>query len=166
MSDTLEFMVRTLLIGLGATLVLDAWSQFSQRVLRRPAQNPAFLGRWVGHFPRGRFAHASIAAAAPVRGEVALGWITHFAVGIVFAALLLAIVGLDWARSPTLLPALVFGVVTVAAPFFVVQPALGAGVMASRTPNPNAARLNSLVSHSVFGLGLYLAALLWAWMIP
>ena len=67
----------------------------------------AMVGRWLGHMPAGRFAHASIAAAAPVRGERVLGWIVHYATGIVFAGLLLAICGAGWARRPTVLPALV-----------------------------------------------------------
>lgn len=36
----------------------------------------------------------------------------------------------------------------------------GIGIAASRTPRPNAARLQSLLTHAVFGLGLYVAA--WA----
>jgi hypothetical protein len=47
---------------------------------------------------------------------------------------------------------------TVAAPFFILQPALGLGIAASRTPSPARARLRSLISHLVFGFGLYLAA--------
>jgi hypothetical protein len=93
-----------------------------------------------------------------VTGEAALGWFVHYAVGIVYAAALLAICGLDWARAPTLVPALVFGILTVAAPFFVMQPAMGAGFASSRMPNPNAARLKSLMAHTIFGLGLYVSA--------
>ena len=51
------------------------------------------------------------------------------------------------------------GIGSVAAPFFVMQPAMGAGIAASRTPRPAAARLHSLVTHTVFGLGLYATAL-------
>ena len=35
---------------------------------------------------------------------------------------------------------------------------MGAGIAASRTPRPNAARLQSLVTHAVFGLGLFATA--------
>ncbi|MEZ0237260.1 MAG: DUF2938 family protein [Methylophilaceae bacterium] len=34
---------------------------------------------------------------------------------------------------------------------------MGAGIAASRTPRPNAARIQSLITHGVFGLGLYIA---------
>jgi hypothetical protein len=51
---------------------------------------------------------------------------------------------------------LLVGIGTVAAPFLLMQPGMGAGMAASRTPAPNAARLQSLLTHAVFGLGLYL----------
>jgi hypothetical protein len=43
-------------------------------------------------------------------------------------------------------------------PFFVMQPAMGAGIAASRTPTPWRNRLRSLATHAVFGCGLYLSA--------
>ncbi|MCY1457414.1 hypothetical protein D9M71_747140 [compost metagenome] len=57
-----------------------------------------------------------------------------------------------------MLPALLFGLASLAAPFFILQPGMGAGIAASRTPRPNTARLRSLMAHTVFGIGLYLAA--------
>jgi hypothetical protein len=123
------------------------------------------LGRWIGHFPQGRFVHDNIAKASPVPGELAIGWAAHYAIGVAFAALLLAIFGLDWARQPTPLPALAVGLATVAAPLFVMQPGMGMGIAASKTPNPATARLRSLVVHAVFGVGLYVSALLVATVI-
>jgi len=40
----------------------------------------------------------------------------------------------------------------------VMQPAMGLGVAASRTPSPLKNCLRSVVNHAVFGLGLFLAA--------
>lgn len=109
---------------------------------------------------RGRFRHERIATAEPVRGERAIGWTAHYLIGIVFAGALLAICGLAWARQPTLAPALALGIATVAAPFLLMQPGMGAGIAASRTPRPNSARLQSLITHAISGLGLYAAALI------
>ena len=100
---------------------------------------------------------ARIAAAPAVRGERAIGWVFHYAVGIVFAAALLAFMGADWARRPTLIACLATGWLTIVFPWFVMQPAMGAGVAAARTPHPPRARLQSLLTHTVFGVGLYLA---------
>nr|WP_278252770.1 DUF2938 family protein [Stenotrophomonas maltophilia] len=60
------------------------------------------------------------------------------------------------------LAALAFGTLSVAAPFLILQPGMGAGLAASKTPAPGKARLRSLVAHSVFGAGMYLSALLLA----
>ncbi len=60
--------------------------------------------------------------------------------------------------APTLLPALVVGVVTVVAPLCFMQPAMGAGFFASRTPTPVRNCLKSLATHFVFGVGMFLSA--------
>ena len=95
-----------------------------------------------------------------------IGWCAHYATGITFAALLLSTFGLKWARSPSLLPALFISVVTVLAPLLILQPALGAGIASSKTPTPVFNSLKSLVTHTVYGFGLYLAALATVWLIP
>jgi hypothetical protein len=46
----------------------------------------------------------------------------------------------------------------VALPLFVMQPAMGAGVASSGTPTPLKNCLRSLANHTVFGLGLYVSA--------
>ena len=158
MNERLEFVVSTLLIGGGATLVMDAWAVLLGR-LGIPSLDFALLGRWIGHLPQGQWMHESIAKAAPVRGELVLGWCAHYSIGIGFAALLLSTFGLAWARSPSVLPALLIGLVTVVAPLFVLQPALGGGLASSKTATPVFNTIKSLVSHTVYGFGLYLAAL-------
>lgn len=153
----METIARSLVIGAGATLVMDAWAALLRR-FGIPSLDFALLGRWVGHLPRGRFLHERIARAEPVPGERALGWATHYAIGISIAGLLLATFGLEWAHAPTLWPALFIGLVTVAAPLLVLQPALGAGIASRRTPTPLFNAMKSVATHAVFGLGLYLAA--------
>ncbi len=154
---TTEYLVRALLIGAGATAVMDLWVIVRTRWLGVPALDYAMVGRWLGHLARGRFRHERIAAAPPVRGERAIGWIAHYAIGIAFAGVLLATWGVDWARAPTLGPALIVGIGSVAAPFLIMQPGMGAGIAARRTPRPAVARVQTLVTHTVFGLGLYAA---------
>lgn len=145
-------------IGLGATAVMDAWVWLRRRWLGVPALNYAWVGRWVAHLPRGRFRHAPIAATPPVTGERAIGIIVHLLTGIAFAGILLALWGMPWVRQPTLAPALIVGIGSVAAPFLLMQPGMGAGVAARNTPHPTRARLHSLLTHAVFGVGLYLTA--------
>jgi hypothetical protein len=154
---TFHVVGQVAIIGIGATAVMDAWLALLSR-LGVPTTSFAMVGRWVGHFARGRFRHAAIAKAAPIRCELALGWLIHYAIGIACAAMLVITMGADWLAQPTAWPALAIGIVTVAAPWFVMQPAMGAGIAATRTPTPLKNSLRSLANHAVFGLGLYLAA--------
>lgn len=153
----MNFLVCALLIGAGATAVTDVWAVARMRLIGVPLPNYGLVGRWFAYLARGRFRHDPIAASPPVQGERLIGWTAHYLIGIVFAAVLLAIWGLDWAHHPTIVPALIVGIGTVAAPFLLMQPGMGAGVAASRTPRPAAARLQSLITHTIFGLDLYAA---------
>lgn len=156
-----EDVARVLLIGAGATAVMDVWLLLLALVGVQGADF-ALVGRWIGHLVQGRFAHAAISRALPIPHERALGWLTHYAVGIAYAGLLLAMQGIDWARAPTLLPALATGVATVVVPLFVMQPAMGNGFAAAKTPAPLMSCLRSLANHAAFGTGLFLAAMLLA----
>ena len=153
----MNYLTYAVLTGAGATALIDLWGMARKRLLGIPSLDYGLVGRWFAHMARGRFRHDRIAASPPVKGERLIGWTAHYATGIAFAAVLLAIWGLDWARHPTLAPALIVGIGSVAAPFLLMQPGMGAGIAASRTPRPNAARVQSLVTHAIFGCGLYAA---------
>ncbi len=154
---SLPLAAHTVLVGVLATAVMDVWLLLLQR-LGVPTAGFAMVGRWVGHIARGRLMHAAIARAAPVRFERALGWLTHYLIGIVYAGLLVVLCGPTWLAQPGWPSALAFGLATVAAPWFVMQPAMGAGVMARKTAAPFGNALRNLANHAVFGTGLYLAA--------
>jgi len=154
----MDYATSALLTGAGATAATDLWAIARKRLLGVPLPNYGLVGRWIAYLPRGVFRHEPIAATPPVTGEQVIGWTAHYLIGIAFAAILLTLWGLEWARQPTLGPALFFGIGTVAAPFLLMQPGMGAGIAASRTPRPDAARLQSLVTHAIFGLGLYATA--------
>lgn len=155
--DTRSLMFASLSIGIGATLLMDAWTWLLKRRGVRTLDY-AMVGRWVGHWRRGIWRHASIATAAPVAYERWAGWSLHYLVGVVFALAFVLLAGEGWLGAPRLGPALAFGVCTVLLPLCVMQPALGAGLFARRTPTPLLNCLRSVATHLVFGLGLYLAA--------
>lgn len=159
MEHALNLAAHAVVIGAGATMVMDLWAALLRRALGVASLDLALLGRWIGHFPRGRFRHERIALAAPIRGERLIGWSAHYTIGVMFAAVLLAVWGAEWLDRPTLMPALVVSWATLVAPFFVMQPAMGAGIASSKTPRPGPARLRSIATHTVYGLGLYAIAL-------
>lgn len=154
-----DLILRMVVIGVGATALTDIWAQFL-RLLGLPKPNWAMPGRWFAHLPRGRAWHDDIAKSEPVAGELAIGWICHYLVGIAFAGILLAIAGAGWLRNPTFLPALVVGWATIGCGWFILQPGMGMGIAASKKPNANQIRLLNFVSHTLFAIGLYGTALL------
>lgn len=154
--------LSALLIGIGATLLMDGWNILLKRAFGVRSLDYCMLGRWIRHMPVA-FRHSNIAAARERRGECAAGWVAHYSIGVTLALVFVRTAPDDWLASPTLWPAVLFGLVTVAFPLLVLQPALGLGIASSRAPNPLLARAKSVGTHVVFGLGLYLCAVLAAW---
>ena len=159
MSIEANYILSAMAIGIGATLVMDLWNLFLKRTFSIPSLNYCLLGRWLRHMPGGTLMHASITAAPQKPFECTVGWIAHYTIGVVFAVVFVALTPVDWLARPTVLPALLYGIGTLVFPFFIMQPSFGLGIAASRTPNPTEARLKSLVTHTVFGVGLYVCAL-------
>ena len=157
MTGASNYLVAAVLVGTGATAFMDVVAAARKRLFGTAAPDYGLVGRWVAWMPRGRFVHESIAKAPPIRAERAIGWMVHYLVGIAFAALLLVLWGIDWVRQPAIGPALLVGIGSVAAPFLLMQPGMGTGIAASRTPRPGVARMRSLVNHGLFGMGLYAA---------
>jgi hypothetical protein len=155
----ISFILTVVFIGCFATVVMDLWALFLKRAFSIPSLNYCFVGRWLRHMPEGSFTHTSIASAASKPAECLSGWVAHYAIGIAFSTVLLLITSSAWLQQPTLAPALLFGVATVAIPFFIMQPALGLGIAAAKAPQPMQARGRSLMAHAVFGVGIYLGAL-------
>lgn len=165
MNGLILYTLSPIVIGIGATLVFDLWGLFLKHAFRIAPSNFCLVGRWLRYMPEGIFRHTNIGSSPPKSAECTAGWITHYLIGIVFAAAFVALAGHSWLQHPTPLPAIVFGIVTAAAPFLILQPALGLGFAASRTSNPAQTRLRSLMNHSVFGAGLYLFGWLANWLL-
>ncbi len=150
-----DILWRGALIGIGGTVLMDLWAILLHKLLGHDLPNWAPVGRWFWHLPKGRVFHDSIAEAEPFANELALGWIGHYAVGILYGVLLAAFMGSSWLAAPTFLPAFVWGILTVAAGWFLLQPGLGIGWAASRLPDPTRARILNLAAHTVFAIGMY-----------
>jgi hypothetical protein len=157
--------ISPIVMGLGATLTFDLWTLFLKHAFEIAPSNICLIGRWLRYMPEGTFKHSNIGSAPQKSAECMVGWIAHYLIGITFAIAFVAFAGNDWLQRPTPLPAIVFGVVTVLAPFLIMQPSLGLGLAASKTSNPTRARVRSLVNHTAFGIGLYFFGWLVRWLL-
>jgi hypothetical protein len=144
-----EFIFLAVLIGMGGTALLDLWAQLLKRTLGLPTPPWHLVGRWFAGMRHGQFVHRNGIGNSPeVPNELKIGWSVHYGVGIIFAAALLMIWGVQWA------------LVTIGAGWFILQPGMGVGVACNRAPNPPVARLQNVIGHVVFATGMYWAALL------
>jgi hypothetical protein len=165
MDKSVLLFTSAILMGLGATLTFDLWGVLLKLAFKIMPSNLCLVGRWLLYMPDGTFMHTNIRSAPRKSAECIVGWIAHYIIGINFAIAFVALAGNKWVQHPTLIPAIFFGVFTVTAPFFIMQPASGLGFAASKTPNPTGARLRSLMNHTAFGIGLYIFGLLVSWLI-
>ena len=161
----LSQVLAAVVMGTGATALLDLWSLLLKKVGNIPSLSFCLVGRWFSLMRFGQFCHAKIGSAPVQPLECGLGWTIHYLTGMLFALPLVLLNGGQWLVKPTLQWALVLGISTVLFPFLLMQPALGMGFAAAKAPKPWSARTKSLLSHTVFGGGLYLAALGYQWAI-
>ncbi|GDX06283.1 DUF2938 family protein [Buttiauxella sp. A111] len=153
-----ELFFRIVVTGLGATLIMDIWSMVQKHVLSIPSLDYALVGRWVLWMPRGMFHHDTIVTTTPMRGEKAAGWVAHYVTGVLFSFIPLVLNGATWFWQPSLVAALLAGMLSLFAPFLIMQPLLGFGVAAANPPRPGRARFLSALTHLAYGFGLYITA--------
>ncbi len=152
-------ILKIILIGIGATIMLDIWTALL-KLFKAKSLDYKYVGRWIANFRKGIFVYDNILKTDSAPRELAIGWVAHYIIGTSYAFLLLLFYGSEWVENPSLMPALIIGIVTVVSPLFIMQPAFGFGFASSKLPDPNIRRLKSLSTHIVYGIGLYLTALL------
>ena len=153
-------LVTGVLMGLGGTLAMDIWAWVLNRGFGQPLPNWAMPGRWLGHIGRGRVFHDDIGAAAPVAGELPLGWALHYGVGVLYGVIWALLAGAEWLAEPSFVPVWIFSLITIAAGWFLLQPGMGLGWAAAKTPSPWKVRGMGLLAHTVFGAGMWGVAVL------
>lgn len=151
-----------ILVGIGGTIVLDIYAWLLATFFGLPATNWLLVGRWIGHMKSGKFIQSALPKAEKIPGELIIGWVVHYLIGIAYGLILMFCVNPQWVQFPTLVPSLLVAWVGIAAPFFIMMPGMGAGIAGAKTPNPTVTRLRSFAGHSVFGVGMFLTALVLA----
>ncbi|AOT10454.1 DUF2938 family protein [Pseudoalteromonas luteoviolacea] len=155
-----ELIGLSIIVGLGATVFMDIWSEFLKRSFGIQPLNYALVGRWTIHCLQGKLSHQSIANAKAKNFEGITGWVVHYITGVIFALTIIFIaqvINMSLLLNPLFV--ILFGTLTVCFPFFVMQPCFGMGIAASKMPKANIARLKSIGAHVSFGFGLYLTLL-------
>jgi hypothetical protein len=141
-----------------ATLIMDLGNLLGMLAGVAPPpprpNGPDALGRWVAYMARGRFTHRDIRETLPVRGEVLIGMVCHYAIGTTLTLgylVVLQAAGL----TPDILTGLGYGLATTIFPWFLMFPALGAGWLGRRVPHLTR---TAVWNHTWYGIGLVVAA--------
>lgn len=159
MKNIVKIAWYSVVIGVIATAFLDLWNMLRHYVFDVPLTKYEFIGRWMLYMLDGKFYHASIKQSPAINGELLAGWVGHYAIGVAFAVILLMLCGLKWLQSPKLKSAMLVSMATVVIPYFVMQPGMGLGIAGSASPDQVATIMKVIISHIVFGFGLYVAGL-------
>ena len=147
-----------IIMGVGGTVAMDIWALIQHWIFKMPLPNWGNPGRWFAHLPK--IFHDDISKSPPVKNEVAIGWAFHYTVGIIYGIAWILIAGEAWIANPTFLPLWIFALATIAAGWFLLHPGMGLGWALSKTATPWKGRFLGLVAHTIFGLGMWLPALI------
>jgi uncharacterized membrane protein YeaQ/YmgE (transglycosylase-associated protein family) len=140
--------------GVLGTLAMDLLNNLVARTGIFLKIDVGMIGRMAVGWTRGRFRYGHPGEMEQVAYEGLYGYVTHYLIGVGLAVPY--VLGWDLLvggpASPTW--ALVYGVTTTAASYFVVYPSIGLGAFGRRSPEGIRAILSPLANHLFYGLGL------------
>ena len=144
-------------MGVFATLIMDFLASIlAKRKIIHPFITPDAIGRWFLYMFKGKFIHNDINKTPPLKNEKLWCLISHYLIGIVLAGIYLFFESeLPIIRDQTWL-SILFGIVTVALPWFWLLPSTGFGFMASKSSIRSLIIRTNLINHTNFGLGLFI----------
>lgn len=152
-------IIKTILIGVGATLAIDCFT-FIISLFGNSPRGILFVGRWLAYIPKGKFFHNTIIQTPSIANELIIGRVAHYCIGITFAFLLVIIYGEKWISKPRLYPAMIIAIITLITPIFILQPALGFGIAFTNMPHQLHLLTKTIIIHAIYGFGLYFSAVL------
>jgi len=150
--------VRSVFIGILATLTMDILSAGAYRLQVIAPLSPRLVGRWFASVARARPLHHDIGQTSPFSHEIAIAVPVHYGIGVTLALLYLLLtstLGLT-ARNPIV--AVGFGLCSNVLPWLLMFPAMGYGWFGAHGPAGTRLFMSSLITHGFYGMGLWLAA--------
>ena len=120
--------------------------------LGRYRPGPDLLGRWIGSMAEGRFMHSCILDSSPVPGEVGLGIVCHYLIGVTLASIFVCLRLAFLRKGIGLASAVAYGLATCIFPWFLMFPAMGFGVMGLNVSHESMLPAFSAFNHLTFGV--------------
>lgn len=152
--------IRTVFIGILATITMDLLSFTSLKLGFIAFLPPRLTGRWFASMARGHFLHSDITQTPPISHEMAIAVPMHYAIGITLAVVYLTVSSVLGFNPRNLVTALGFAPCTNVLPWLLMFPAMGYGWFGTHGPPGTKLFLSSLVTHCFYGLGVWLGVLI------
>ena len=147
-------VINIFIVGVLACIVLDLWQRLLLVLFNIPPSNWAIVGRWlISYLRTGTWVQSEVAKQDSIKNELLVGWSFHYFIAIFYAAFYFVlakygIIGFGF------IDGLIFGVISVIIPWFFFMPAMGAGILANKAPNPSLACGLALIAHGLFGVSI------------
>ena len=149
------FSIRSVLIGILATITMDVLSITALKLGLIAFLPPRLTGRWFASLARGQFLHSDIGRVPPINYEMAIALPMHYIVGITLALLYLLLVSALRLSPRNLITVLAFALCTNVLPWLLMFPSMGYGWFGTHGPQGTRLFMSSLVTHSFYGIGLW-----------
>lgn len=150
------FNLRSVRTGILATVTMDVLSIVALKLGFVAFLPPRLIGRWFALMARGQFVHTDLGHTAPVDNEMAIAVPMHYAIGTTLAVVYLFLSSALAISPRSLIVALGFALCTTLLPWLLMFPATGYGWFGTHGPPGTRLFLSSLVTHCVYGIGLWL----------
>lgn len=152
----MNLFLQSIILGLISTLIMDLLALLRFQFFQSKSFNYALLGRWILTLKNFKYLHSNINSIPAVKYEMITGWLLHYAIGVSLSFIYLHTPILN-DQLNIFISSILFGLFTTSIPLIIMQPILGFGFFASKTPRPAQSIKNSFIAHFNFGFGLFLA---------
>ena len=143
--------------GLIGSVFMDVVEIFMGKVGLHSGVTGSHIGKWAYGLLRGKIVHADIEATPHVKNELKIAFVFHYVVGGGGVALaypvMLYIIGIS-NQPDHILPAIFYGLLTCALPWFVLMPSMGKGIVGRKMRLKASPITAPILSHLAYGFGL------------
>ena len=139
------------IIGIVSCVVMDLWQRLLKLLYSINPSDWSVVGRWFVLVVSVRqIYNPTIDQVAPIKNELIIGWIVHYSVAILYSIFFYILLEYGICTA-SLINGIIFGLISVIVPWFFFMPALGKGLLGTKTPSPLMACSLAVGSHIAIG---------------
>ena len=139
------------IIGIVSCLAMDMWQRLLKLLYDINPSDWGVVGRWfLLVMSRRKIYNPTIDEEDPIKNELIIGWMVHYSVAIMYSVFFFILLKYEIC-SASLMNGVIFGLISVIVPWFFFMPALGKGLLGTKTPSPLMACSLAVGSHIAIG---------------